>query len=105
MNRVTRFFPEGRKNPQTPDQLVRPPVLARHAVFLFLRRPTEELSSEEQETLALLRSLHSEVDQAYQLVQQFANMLRTRTGEQLDTWLEHVRTSQIRRHPRLCSKY
>jgi transposase len=93
---LVRLLPEGRKNPQTPDLLPRPPVLARHAVFLFLRRPTEELSSEEQETLALLRSLHSEVNQAYELVQQFAHMLRTRTGEQLDTWLEHVRTSQIR---------
>ncbi len=58
MNRVTRFFPEGQKNSQIPDLLPRPPVLARQAVFLFLRCPTDELSSEEQETLALLRSLH-----------------------------------------------
>lgn len=34
--------------------------------------------------------------QAYELVQQFAHMLRTRTGEQLDAWLEQVRVSQIR---------
>ena len=89
------LLPEGRKNPQAPDLLPRPPVLARQAVFLFLRRPAD-LSSEEQETLALLRSVHSEVDQAYELVQQFAHMLRTRTGEQLDDWLEKVRASQIR---------
>lgn len=93
---LARYLPEGRKNPQTPVLLPRPPVLARQAVFLFLRRPTEDLSSEEQETLTLLRSLHSEVDQAYTLVQQFANMLRTRTGEQLDDWLSSVRASQIR---------
>jgi transposase len=93
---LVRLLPEGRKNPQTPDLLPHPLVLARHAVFLFLRRPTEEVSFEDQETLALLRSLHAEVDQAYELVQQFAHMLRTRTGEQIDTWLEHVRTSQIR---------
>ena len=37
-----------------------------------------------------------EVEQAYELVQQFTLMLRTRTGEQLDTWLEKVRVSQIR---------
>jgi transposase len=36
------------------------------------------------------------VDQAYTLVQQFANMLRTRTEEQLDDWLSSVRASQIR---------
>jgi transposase len=93
---LVRFFPSGRKNQETPDQLPRPPVLAQQAVFLFLRRPTEELSSGEQETLALLRSLHSEVDQAYALVQQFAHLLRTRTGEKLDAWLSSVRASQIR---------
>jgi transposase len=55
-----------------------------------------ELETEDRETLALLRSLHVEVEQAYELVQQFTQMLRTRTGEQLDTWLEKVRVSQIR---------
>ena len=44
----------------------------------------------------MLRHLHPEVDLAYNLVQQFASMLHTRTGEQLDTWLEQVRASQIR---------
>ena len=64
-------------------------------MFLFLRRP-EELSAEDQETLVLLRSLHPEIDQAYELVQQFAQMLRTRTGERLDDWLCHVKESRIR---------
>ena len=64
-------------------------------MFLFLRRP-EELEAEDQETLAWLRSLHSEVNLAYELVQQFTQMLRTRTGEQLDGWLSRVRASQIR---------
>jgi transcriptional regulator with XRE-family HTH domain len=56
---LVRFLPDGRKNSQAADQLPRSPVLARQAMFLFLRRPTEVLSSEEQETLALLRSLHT----------------------------------------------
>jgi len=55
-----------------------------------------DLLAEDQETLTLLRSLHPEVDQAYELVQQFTQMLRTRTGEHLDAWLEKVRASQIR---------
>lgn len=46
--------------------------------------------------LALLRDLHSAVDQAYELVQRFAQMLRTRTGDKLDDWLAQVRASQIR---------
>ena len=93
--RLTRSAPSGQKKQEAPDQLPRPPVLARQAMFLFLRRP-EELSAEEQETLVLLRSLHPEIDQAYELVQQFAQMLRTRTGERLDDWLCHVKESRIR---------
>jgi transposase len=86
--------PGGRKQ-ESPDPLPRPPVLAREAIFLALHRP-DELSAEEQETLTQLRSLHAEVDQAYELVQQFREMLRTRTGEQLDQWLCRVKASQIR---------
>jgi transposase len=63
--------------------------------FLFLSRP-EKLDAEEQETVRQLRQSHPEVELAYTLVQQFAQMLRTRTGEQLDAWLEKVRASQIR---------
>jgi hypothetical protein len=60
---LVRLLPEGRKNPQTPDVLVRPAMLARQAVFLFLRR-SEKLSAEEQETLLMLRQAHPEVDLA-----------------------------------------
>jgi len=35
------------------------------------------------------------VNLAYELVQQFTQMLRTPTGEQLDDWLEKVRASQL----------
>ncbi len=93
--RYTRSAPSGQKKQEVTDQRPQPPVLARQAMFLFLRRP-EELSAEEQETLAQLRSLHPEVDQAYELVQQFAHMLRTRTGEQLNEWLCRVKASKLR---------
>jgi hypothetical protein len=56
------------------------------AAFLFLRRP-ETLRAEEQETLLKLRQMSPEVDLAYDLVQQFGQMLRKRTGKLLDTWL------------------
>jgi predicted transcriptional regulator len=75
--RCTRSLSEGQKKPPASEQLPRPPVLARQAMFLFLRLP-EELKADEQEILGLLRSLHPEVDQAYELAQQFAQMLRTR---------------------------
>ncbi|HLZ64077.1 MAG TPA: transposase [Ktedonosporobacter sp.] len=35
------------------------------------------------------------MDLAYDLVQQFASMLRTRTGEHLDSWLAKAVDSQI----------
>jgi transposase len=93
--RCTRSLPKRQKKQEATDQLPQSPVPARQAMFLFLRRP-EELENEEQETLSLLRSLHSEVDQAYELVQQFAQMVRMRTGEQLDAWLCQVKESRIR---------
>ncbi|HKF36355.1 MAG TPA: hypothetical protein VKB35_05590 [Ktedonobacteraceae bacterium] len=45
------------------------------------------MTSQEQADLLTLRQTHSEVNQMYEFVQQFAQMLRTRSGEQLDTWL------------------
>jgi transposase len=56
----------------------------------------EELDADEQQALSMLRHLHPDIDLAYNLVQQFAQMLRTRTGEQLDDWICRVQASHIR---------
>jgi transposase len=93
-DQLVRLLPEGKKNAVKGCDLSPAPLSSRRATFLFLRR-SEELETDEQETLIMLRHLHPEVDLACDLVQQFARMLRTRTGEQLDSWLEKVRTSQI----------
>jgi hypothetical protein len=45
--------------------------------------------------LLQLRQSHPEVEQAYDLVQQFAQMLRARTGEDLDGQLARAWASQI----------
>ena len=37
--RYTRGMPSGQKKQEVADQLPQPPVLARQAMFLFLRRP------------------------------------------------------------------
>jgi transposase len=93
---LVRLLPEGRKNAVTGSDLAPPPPLtARQGVFLVLRR-AEDLNADEQQHLDTLRQLHPDIDLACSLVQQFAQMLRTRTGEQLDEWLRHVRASQIR---------
>ena len=92
---LVRLLPEGKKNATKGCDLAPSPLSARQATFLFLRRP-EALKTDEHATLLMLRRLHPEIGLAYALVQQFAQMLRTRTGEQLDAWLENVRGSGIR---------
>jgi transposase len=92
---IIRLLPEGKKKAAKGCNLSAPLLSSRQATFLLLRR-SEEREADEQETLMMLRHLHPEIDLAYHLVQQFAQMLRTRTGEQLDAWLENARACQIR---------
>ncbi|GHO67966.1 hypothetical protein KSC_068580 [Ktedonobacter sp. SOSP1-52] len=91
---LVRLLPTGRKN--LANSSSKAPVLptSRQAAFLFLHR-SEELRVEEQETLVKLRQINPEVDLAYDLVQQFAQMLRTRTGDLLDAWLAQVEQSNL----------
>lgn len=56
---------------------------------------SDELKPDEQATLLMLRHLDPEIARAYDLVRQFAHMLRTRTADQLDGWLEQATTSKI----------
>jgi len=92
---VIRLRTFGKKNAAKGCNLSPTPLSSKSAAFLFLRR-TEELEPDEQETLLNLRQLDPEIELAYTLVQQFTQMLRTRTGERLATWLENARASQIR---------
>jgi transposase len=91
---LVRRLPEGKKNAARGDVLSPAPLPSRQATFLFLRRP-EALDAQEQATILQLRQSHPEADRTYDLVQQFAQMLRTRTGERLDAWLSEVSQSQI----------
>jgi len=67
---------------------------AQQATWLFFRRP-ENLKKEELASLQLLRQLHPQVEMAYQLVEMFLQMVRKRTGEQLDDWLAAVQASHL----------
>lgn len=94
-NALVRRLPNGRKNAL--HSSLRTPALAtaRRATFLFLRRP-EKVRVEEQEMLdQIIGQIHPEVDLAYDLVQQFARMVRTRTGEKLDAWLAQIESSNL----------
>jgi len=94
-DQLLRLLPEGKKNAVKACNLSPTPLSSKSAAFLFLRR-LEELEADEQETLITLRQLDPEIEMAYDLVEQFAQMLRTRTGERLDAWLERARASQLR---------
>lgn len=94
-DQVVRLLPEGKKHAAKGCNLSPTSLSSKSAAFLFLRRP-EALSTNEQETLLTLQQLDPEIELAYNLVQQFAQMLRTCTGERLETWLENARASQIR---------
>lgn len=92
---MVRLLPEGRKFSPADEAQRKVPVLSRQAAFLFLRQP-ETLKDEEQETLLTVCGLNPEVRLSYEIVQQFTQMLRKRTGEMLDEWLTKVAESQIR---------
>lgn len=91
---IIRRLPDGKKNGARGCKLAPTLLPSRQATFLFLAR-SEQLDAEEQETVYQLRRIHPEVNLAYDLVQAFAQMLRTRTGELLDMWLAQAEASQI----------
>ena len=91
---IIRLLPGGQKNPAASSSKAPALPPSRQAAFLLLRRP-KQLRVQEQEQLGKLRQIHPEVDLAYDLVQQFAQMLRTRTREHLDAWLDQVEKSHL----------
>ncbi len=93
-NIVRRLPFDGRKTPAGTSSKVSLLPSPRQAAFLFLR-PPEKLRVQEQETLVKLCQVDSEVALAYDLVQQFAHMLRGRSGEHLDEWLAQAQSSNL----------
>jgi len=67
---------------------------AAQATWLFFRKQ-EDLKPQEQETLRQLRQASPHLEVTYQLVDEFLHMVRERAGEQLDSWLKKVETSQL----------
>jgi transposase len=97
---VHRFLRRLREQLPLVQAVVAPPTpvqnfVAKEAVWLFVRDPAD-LNETEQATLATICQASDTARMIYQLVQQFRHMLHTRSGEQLDAWLEKVRASQIR---------
>jgi transposase len=64
------------------------------ATWLFFRKE-EYFKPEEQESLHQLRQASPDLEVTYHLVEEFLHMVRERTGEQLDAWLNKVEASHL----------
>ena len=64
------------------------------ATWLFFRKQAD-LDETEQKNLEQLLQAHPKVEKAYQLVSAFLQMLRERTGQQLEAWLRDVGESGL----------
>jgi transposase len=96
--KTSTLAPSKHKSPSKPASSIQPNALlalsASQTTWLFFRKE-EDLKAEEQETLQQLRQASSHLETAYQLVKAFLSMVRERTGEQLDAWLEAVQASHL----------
>ena len=79
-------------SPGEPNPLLT--LSAQQATWLFFRKQ-DELKEEERESLQQLRQASPPIEAAYQLVKKFLQMVRERTGEQLDAWLKEVETCHL----------
>ena len=66
----------------------------RQATWLVLRQP-DHLTAEDQGVLERLRQAHPAFAQAIALAQDFAQLLRARQPERLETWLQQAATSSL----------
>src|SRR2546423_9415436 len=68
---------------------------AQQTTWLFFRKQ-DDRTKEEQESLRQLRQASPHIETAYRLVEKFLQMVRERTGEQLDGWLAFVEASHLK---------
>src|SRR6266700_7284590 len=67
---------------------------AQRATWLFVCHP-EKLDETQQKELALIRQASPSAEAAYRLAQAFMQMIRERTGHQLDAWLSSAEASRL----------
>jgi transposase len=84
--RLRRYYPPVSKERKRHQRAA---LSSRRATWLVLQRP-EEISSEEQHLLDLIKQAHPQVKVACELAQAFAQMIRGRNAPALDPWLEET---------------
>src|SRR5712692_2014983 len=67
---------------------------AQRATWLFVCQP-EQLDETQRHELALIRQASPSAQAAYRLAQAFMQMMRERTGHQLDAWLGEAEASRL----------
>jgi transposase len=67
---------------------------AQRATWLFVSQP-EKLDETQQAELALIRQASPSAEAAYRLAQAFMQMIRERSGHQLDVWLSQAEASRL----------
>lgn len=82
--------PVGASTPSNPPLT----LSVQQATWLFFRKRAD-LKEEEKVQLNILLQASTQAKTAYHLVETFLSMMRERTGEQLDAWLEAAQASQI----------
>ena len=84
---------KGRSPPQLrPDK--RFPLTVRRATWLVMRR-AENRDSDDEQLLTQIQAQHPALDEAIKLTQEFTQLVRNRSPEQLDSWLLQAMNSQL----------
>ena len=75
-------------------ELTHPPLTVRQAAWLVLRR-SEKRTHGDEHLLVQLHTQHTEVAEAIELAQDFAQLVRKRTPQRLDAWLTRAAKSSL----------
>ena len=67
----------------------------RRAVWLVLRRPSQQSEGEKQ-ALSLLKQQHPHLQTAIELTEKFAYLVRAQQPDQLEEWINTAQQSQIK---------
>ncbi len=70
-------------------------LTVRRAVWLVLRRPSQQSEGEKQ-ALSLLKQQHPHLQTAIELTEKFAALVRGQQPDRLDEWIHHAQQSQIK---------
>jgi transposase len=89
---VYYFLAPLRKGFYTAEQTSK--ISSKQAVWLLIR-DRKDLNETEQEQLGILCQVNNTIKEAYQLTQDFLQMVRKRQEDTLDAWLERVQASHI----------